>query len=201
MIVGPARVLFMDDISTGLDSSTTFQIVTCLQQLAHIMGFTILVSLLQPAPETYDLFDDIILMSEGRIVYHGPRENVLEFLEHCGFKCPQRKGIADFLQEVLSPKDQAQYWMHRDVPYVYIAAEELAERFENFSIGNERRSELSKPIDGSKYSKDALSFRTYSLRKWELFKACMDREWLLMKRNSFIYVFKSSQVITITLTL
>lgn len=103
MIVGPARALFMDEISTGLDSSTTFQIVKCLQQLAHLTNSTILVSLLQPAPETFELFDDVILMAEGQIVYHGPRDSILEFFEHCGFRCPQRKGIADFLQEVCNP--------------------------------------------------------------------------------------------------
>lgn len=57
-------------------------------------------SLLQPAPETFDLFDDIILVSEGQIVYQGPRDHVVEFFESCGFKCPERKGTADFLQEV-----------------------------------------------------------------------------------------------------
>lgn len=100
MIVGPTKALFMDEISTGLDSSTTFQIVTCLQHFVHITDATILVSLLQPAPETFDLFDDVILMAEGKIVYHGPRTSVLQFFESCGFKCPTRKGAADFLQEV-----------------------------------------------------------------------------------------------------
>jgi ABC-type multidrug transport system ATPase subunit len=100
MIVGPTRALFMDEISTGLDSSTTFSIINTLRQSAKIMDYTILVSLLQPAPETFELFDDIILLSEGRVVYHGPRVHVLEFFESCGFKCPDRKGIADFLQEV-----------------------------------------------------------------------------------------------------
>ena len=69
MAVGPVKVLFMDDISTGLDSSTTFQIVKCFQQFAHIMEGTILMSLLQPAPETFDLFDDVILLLEGKILY------------------------------------------------------------------------------------------------------------------------------------
>ena len=101
MIIGPTKALFMDEISNGLDTSTTFQIVTCLQQLTHITDSTVLVSLLQPAPETFDLFDDIILMAEGKVVYHGPRDNVLEFFEQCGFRCPTRKGVADFLQEVL----------------------------------------------------------------------------------------------------
>ena len=100
MIVGPTKTLFMDEISTGLDSSTTYQIVKCLQHFTNLMDATILMSLLQLAPKIFDLFDDIILLSEGQIVYHGPRENILEFFESCGFKCPERKGTADFLQEV-----------------------------------------------------------------------------------------------------
>lgn len=100
MIVGPTKALFMDEISTGLDSSTTFQIVKCLSQFCHVMDATIMMSLLQPAPETFELFDDVVLLSEGQVVYQGPREHVLEFFEACGFKCPDRKGIADFLQEV-----------------------------------------------------------------------------------------------------
>ncbi|KAK0570618.1 hypothetical protein LWI29_004030 [Acer saccharum] len=100
MMVGPARAFFMDEISTGLDSSTTFQIVNSLRQSIHILNGTAVISLLQPAPETYQLFDDIILLSDGQIIYQGPRENVLEFFEHMGFKCPERKGVADFLQEL-----------------------------------------------------------------------------------------------------
>ena len=100
MLVGPAKALFMDEISTGLDSSTTFQIVNSLKQYVHILDGTAVISLLQPAPETYNLFDDIILLSDGYIVYQGPRELVLDFFESMGFKCPDRKGVADFLQEV-----------------------------------------------------------------------------------------------------
>jgi len=100
MLVGPSRALFMDEISTGLDSSTTFQIVNSLRQSVHILGGTALIALLQPAPETYNLFDDIVLLSEGQVVYQGPREQVLGFFESMGFRCPERKGVADFLQEV-----------------------------------------------------------------------------------------------------
>lgn len=39
-------------------------------------------------------------------MYHGPRELVMDFFESLGFACPERKGIADFLQEVTSRKDQ-----------------------------------------------------------------------------------------------
>ncbi len=57
--------MFLDEISTGLDSSTTFQIMRSLRHFAHIREATLLIALLQPTPETYHLFDDIMLLSEG----------------------------------------------------------------------------------------------------------------------------------------
>ena len=36
-----------------------------------------------------------------------PTGQVLPFFEGMGFQLPERKGVADFLQEVTSPKDQA----------------------------------------------------------------------------------------------
>ncbi|WKA02608.1 hypothetical protein VitviT2T_020777 [Vitis vinifera] len=197
MIVGPTRALFMDEISNGLDSSTTFQIVAYLRQLVHIIDATILVSLLQPAPETFDLFDDIILMAEGIIVYHGPCSHILEFFEDCGFRCPERKGVADFLQEVISRRDQAQYWYHTEQAHSYVSVHTFSRKFKESPFGKKLEEKLSKPFDKSHSHKNALSFSKYSLSKWELFRACMSREFLLMKRNSFIYVFKSTQLVII----
>ncbi|KAA8541752.1 hypothetical protein F0562_022904 [Nyssa sinensis] len=199
MIVGPTKTLFMDEISTGLDSSTTFQIVKCLQQIVHLTEATILMSLLQPAPETFDLFDDIILLSEGQIVYQGPREHILEFFESCGFKCPERKGTADFLQEVTSRKDQEQYWTDRSKPYRYIRVTEFVKRFKRFHVGLRLENELSVPYDKSRNHKAALVFKKYSVPKKELLKASFDKEWLLMKKNSFFYVFKTVQIIIVAI--
>ena len=33
-------------------------------------------ALLQPPPETYHLFDDVMLLSSGRLMYSGPRSEV-----------------------------------------------------------------------------------------------------------------------------
>ncbi|KAL2472415.1 ABC transporter G family member 40 [Abeliophyllum distichum] len=199
MLVGPAKALFMDEISTGLDSSTTYQIVNMLRQFVHIMKGTAFISLLQPAPETYDLFDDIVLLSDGQIVYQGPRENVLEFFESTGFKCPERKGVADFLQEVTSKKDQQQYWTRRDEPYRFVTVDEFAEAFQSFNVGMRLGDELATPFDKSKSHPAALSTQKYGVGKKELLKACSDRELLLMKRNSFVYFFKIFQLTTMGL--
>ncbi|KAF8035907.1 hypothetical protein BT93_C1817 [Corymbia citriodora subsp. variegata] len=195
MLVGPAKALFMDEISTGLDSSTTFQIVNSLRQSIHILNGTALISLLQPAPETYDLFDDIILLSDGQIVYQGPRENVLEFFEHMGFKCPERKGVADFLQEVTSRKDQEQYWANKDTPYRFVTVKEFSEAFQSFHIGRKLGDQLVIPFDKSKSHPAALTTKRYGVSQKELLRACVSRELLLMKRNSFVYIFKMFQLI------
>ncbi|GJN18417.1 hypothetical protein PR202_gb05578 [Eleusine coracana subsp. coracana] len=204
MLVGPARALFMDEISTGLDSSTTFQIVNSLRQSIHILSGTAVISLLQPAPETYNLFDDIILLSDGQIVYQGPRENVLEFFESMGFRCPERKGVADFLQEVTSKKDQRQYWVRRDEPYRFVTVRDFVTAFKSFHTGRAIANEIAVPFDKSKSHPAALTTTRYGVSAKELLKANIDREILLMKRNSFVYIFRTFQLMlmsVITMTL
>eukprot|EP00250_Pteridium_aquilinum_P022353 c25359_g2_i2 orf=102-4673(+) len=204
MLVGPCLALFMDEISTGLDSSTTFQIVEYLKQSVQVMDGTMVAALLQPAPETFELFDDLILLSEGQIVYQGPRDFVMDFFEHMGFKCPERKNVADFLQEVTSKKDQEQYWAVRSQPYHYIPVKEFVESFKSFHVGQRLAQDLAAPYDKSKSHPAALATQKYGLPQWELLKACFAREWLLMKRNAFVYIFcvvQISMLAIITMTL
>ncbi|KAK4275171.1 hypothetical protein QN277_018300 [Acacia crassicarpa] len=195
MIVGPRKTLFMDEISTGLDSSTTYQIVKCTKNFVHLMEATVLMALLQPAPETFELFDDLVLLSEGHVVYHGPRDKVLEFFESLGFKLPPRKGVADFLQEVTSKKDQAQYWADPSKPYRFISVPEMADAFRKSEFGRFIDSMLSVPYDKSSSHPSALARTKFAASKWDLYKACLAREVLLIKRHRFLYIFRTCQVI------
>lgn len=194
MIVGPRKTLFMDEISTGLDSSTTFQIVKCLRNFVHQMEATVLMALLQPAPETFELFDDLVLLSDGYLVYQGPRAEVLGFFESLGFKLPPRKGVADFLQEVTSKKDQEQYWADSSRPYKYIPVPEFAEAFKKSQVGKSLEAALNPPYDKSLSHPSALAKTKFAVPKSELFKACFFRELLLIKRHSFLYIFRTCQV-------
>ncbi|KAL6513704.1 Pleiotropic drug resistance protein 2 [Orobanche hederae] len=194
MLVGPAKVFFMDEISTGLDSFTTYQIVKSLRQMAHVMDVVMVISLLQPAPETYNLFDDVILLSEGHIIYQGPCENVLEFFEFMGFKCTERKGVTDFLQEVTSRKDQEQYWFMKNQPFRYVSCFEFAEAFYTFHTGEKLASDICVLHDKSENHPAVLVTKRYGISSCDLLKACFARECLLMKRNSFVYIFSITQI-------
>ncbi|PPS12324.1 hypothetical protein GOBAR_AA08332 [Gossypium barbadense] len=147
-----------------------------------------------------------MLVGPAKIVYQGPREHVLSFFESMGFKCPERKGVADFLQEVTSRKDQQQYWVHKDQPYRFVTANEFSEAFQSFHVGKELRDELGVPYEKTKSHPAALTTKKYGVGRKELLKACISREYLLMKRNSFVYIFKFIQLtimafITMTLFL
>ncbi|KAJ0013300.1 hypothetical protein Pint_21502 [Pistacia integerrima] len=109
---------------------------SCLQQLVHIIDATVLISLLQPAPETFELFDDIISMAEGKVLYQGSCDQVVELFRDCGFRYPQRKGVAEFLLEVISRKGQAQYWYRTEDPYHYVSV-----------LSEFKESPLSKKLD------------------------------------------------------
>ncbi|CAM9164398.1 unnamed protein product [Ectocarpus sp. 13 AM-2016] len=100
MICGPQAMFLLDSISTGLDSSTTFDIMTSLKSTARTFNNTVVVALLQPPPETYELFDNVILMAEGKIIYHGPREDIVPYFNSLGITCPARKDTADWLVEL-----------------------------------------------------------------------------------------------------
>ena len=83
-----ARFLALDEISTGLDSAVTFDIVHSLKKRAQRNGLGVVVSLLQPTPEVYSLFDDIVLLREGAVVYHGPTAELPAYLRGLGFRPP-----------------------------------------------------------------------------------------------------------------
>ncbi|EGZ06370.1 pleiotropic drug resistance protein ABC superfamily [Phytophthora sojae] len=102
VLVGGQSLFLCDEISTGLDSAATFDIIKALRTWCKTLGGSVIVALLQPTPEVVEQFDDILMINEGHMVYHGPRTEILDYFEQLGFSCPPRVDPADFLIEVSS---------------------------------------------------------------------------------------------------
>lgn len=98
------------------------------------------------------------------------------------------------LLQVTSKKDQQQYWVKRDEPYRFITSKEFAEAYQSFHVGRKVSDEISNVFDKSKSHPAALTTEKYGIGKRELLKVCTEREFLLMQRNSFVYIFKFFQV-------
>ncbi|KAJ0405426.1 hypothetical protein P43SY_005045 [Pythium insidiosum] len=108
MEFGLKYVALMDEISTGLDSAATFDIVKTQRSIADTFRKTIVMSLLQPSPEVFALFDDVMLLNDGHVMYYGPRDGVLPYFNRLGLACPPHRDTADFLMDLGTPQ-QAPY--------------------------------------------------------------------------------------------
>lgn len=101
MVTDP-QVLFLDEPTSGLDTFTAFSVVSQLKELAQA-GRTVVATIHQPSSKTFLLFDDLLLLAEGRVVYHGPVNGILEYLAEQGHVCPAYMNPADFIfMEVLN---------------------------------------------------------------------------------------------------
>lgn len=80
--------------------------------------------------------------------------------------------------------------MKKDEPYHFITVNEFVKAFQSFHIGQKLGDELTTPYHKSRSHPAALTIKKYCANN-DLVKACLFRELLLMKRNSFAYIFKS----------
>ena len=109
-LVRPTPVSCMDEISTGLDAKVTLDIIKALRMEVDLLKTTRIMTLLQPPPAVYELFDDILLLGVGgRLAYHGPLEAVAHYFAQLGFLCPTHVDLLDFLVDVCN-ENGAQYY-------------------------------------------------------------------------------------------
>ncbi|ETO84519.1 ATP-binding Cassette (ABC) Superfamily [Phytophthora nicotianae] len=149
MLVGGQSLFLCDEISTGLDSAATFDIVKALRTWCKTLGGSVIVALLQPTPEVVEQFDDILMISEGQMVYHGPRTEILGYFDERGFTCPPRVDPADFLIEVTSGRGQQ--YANDNVPKQYLAvtAEDFNSIFTQSGLFKKTQIALSKSLKPS----------------------------------------------------
>ncbi|KAF1329408.1 Atp-binding protein, partial [Globisporangium splendens] len=146
MQFGNKYVTFMDEISTGLDSAATFDIITTQRSIAKKFRKTIVIALLQPSPEVFALFDDVMILNEGHVMYHGPREQIVGYFRDLGFVCPPRRDVADFLLD-LGTEQQYQYQVEMPGKVIPRRASDFADVFMRSSVHDAMLADLHGPYD------------------------------------------------------
>ncbi|TPX54723.1 hypothetical protein PhCBS80983_g05801 [Powellomyces hirtus] len=93
MLIEPA-ILFLDEPTSGLDSFTAYSVISILKDLAAT-GRTIIATIHQPSSEVFYLFDDVLFLAEGEVMYQGPTSKVVEYFDGRGYPCPEHFNPAD----------------------------------------------------------------------------------------------------------
>ena len=103
LLITNARVHLLDEVSTGLDSAITFHIFNALRSICGHQRTSVVTALLQPTPETFGLFDEVILLREGEVVFHGKRERMRPyFRDVLNFPIPDDEDEAGFVVDYLT---------------------------------------------------------------------------------------------------
>ncbi|XVF85324.1 hypothetical protein PTKIN_Ptkin17bG0108600 [Pterospermum kingtungense] len=101
-LIASPSVIFADEPTTGLDAFQAEKVMETLRQLAQD-GHTVICSIHQPRGSVYDKFDDIVLLTEGALVYAGTaRDEPLEYFSRFGYECPDHANPAEFLADLIS---------------------------------------------------------------------------------------------------
>uniref|UniRef100_A0A8C0K5B5 ATP binding cassette subfamily G member 2 (JR blood group) n=1 Tax=Canis lupus dingo TaxID=286419 RepID=A0A8C0K5B5_CANLU len=100
LITDPA-ILFLDEPTTGLDSSTANAVLLLLKRMSE-QGRTIIFSIHQPRYSIFKLFDSLTLLAAGKLMFHGPAQEALGFFASVGYHCEPYNNPADFFLDVIN---------------------------------------------------------------------------------------------------
>jgi ATP-binding cassette subfamily G (WHITE) protein 2 len=81
--------------TSGLDSVTAASLAKTLAELSASGDCTVICTLHQPQSKIFDMFDDIMLLKAGRVVYYGPAKESITFYAEAGFPVPPMTNPAD----------------------------------------------------------------------------------------------------------
>ncbi|KAL3996597.1 un [Sarotherodon galilaeus] len=150
LIIDPA-VLFLDEPTTGLDASTANSVLLLLKRMAS-HGRTIIMSIHQPRYSIYRLFDTLTLLVGGKMVYHGPAPNALDYFANIGYACEPHNNPADFFLDVINGDFTATAMtkVHADLDFEELSSsrqsieERLVDEYRNSGYSSNTRAELER---------------------------------------------------------
>lgn len=100
-MVRDPSALFLDEPTSGLDSFQAQNVMSSLRDLAT-NARTVMLTIHQPRSSIFAMFDQLMLIADGRLTYIGDAHAAVGYFETLSFKCPTLSNPADFFLDVTS---------------------------------------------------------------------------------------------------
>lgn len=101
-LISDPAVLFLDEPTSGLDSFQALAVMDAMKAVA-LNGRLVVTVIHQPRSSIFDMFDKLLLLSEGHAVYLGNASAACAHFDALGYHSPQFFNPADFFLDILSP--------------------------------------------------------------------------------------------------
>ena len=102
LITDPS-LIFLDEPTTGLDSFTATSVCETLGELAA-SGRTVISTIHQPNSDIFEIFDQLMLLAQGKIIYFNKASLAVDHFAGLGdkFRCPELSNPADHFMTIMS---------------------------------------------------------------------------------------------------
>jgi len=109
-LISRPSVLFLDEPTTGLDSSAAYTIVQYISRASRALGVVCVMTIHQPSTSVFAKLDDLYLLEQGRLVFSGNLLDADAYFRELGFSKPRGENPADFYLDLVahSPLQAAQ---------------------------------------------------------------------------------------------
>ncbi|KAF8501793.1 hypothetical protein F5888DRAFT_1608792, partial [Russula emetica] len=99
-LVTSPSILFLDEPTSGLDAYNAYNVVESLVSLARNYNRTVVFTIHQPRSNIVALFDQLVLLAQGRLVFAGEFAKCQPYFDSIGQHCPPGFNIADYLIDI-----------------------------------------------------------------------------------------------------
>jgi ABC-type multidrug transport system ATPase subunit len=99
-LLASPSIVFLDEPTSGLDSFQALSVAETLRRIAE-EGRVVVAVIHQPRSSIFSMFDSLVLLAEGRVVYSGPARDCLGYFASLGFVCPVMFNPADFVLDLV----------------------------------------------------------------------------------------------------
>ena len=101
LITSP-KILFLDEPTSGLDSAASFEVMSFVRNVAKKYKVLVIASIHQPSTTTFELFDKLMLLSKGQVVYNGTVNKVGDYFAGLGYEMPLYHNPAEFVIDLVN---------------------------------------------------------------------------------------------------
>jgi ABC-type multidrug transport system ATPase subunit/ABC-type multidrug transport system permease subunit len=198
VLASRAVVTMWDSATRGLDSSSAVQYVRALRALTNLTKGSTLVTLYQASDSLWDLFDKVLLIDSGKLVYFGPTEDAIRYFEETvGFERQPRQTATDYLNSCTdpvarkakegfegkvptSPGEMAKRWQESDDKKL---ADEEMKDYKQHLIDHPRGSALQKSTGHEREKNKRSAGSNYTISLWQQITLLTRRQTQLILRD------------------
>lgn len=166
-LITDPMILFLDEPTSGLDSYTAHSITKLLADYAN-KGHTVVATIHQPSTEIFALFDDLLLLHEGRVIFYGEASAVIGYFEKWGHEFPKYSNPADYI-------------------FMHVLRENSGEEMTSKWEESELKAKMTSLIEGIQTATPSYNqIKKYKASFWIQFKFLLDRASKNAIRNELI---------------